>query len=55
MRIIANNFENHPEDEDRDGPRNVGFLTAQPLDPADSPRKLRHTQSSEKQQISLIS
>jgi hypothetical protein len=31
-----------PEDEDRVGLRNVGFLTAQPFDPADSPRKLHH-------------
>jgi hypothetical protein len=31
------------EDEDRDGLRNVGFLTTQPLDPADSPRKLHHS------------
>jgi hypothetical protein len=30
----------HSEDEDRDRLRNVGFFTAQPLDPADSPRKL---------------
>jgi len=40
------------EDEDRDGLRNVGFLTAQPFDPADIPRKLHHTQSPGKQQIS---
>jgi hypothetical protein len=31
------------EDEDRDGLRNVGFFTAQPFDPADSPRKLHRT------------
>jgi hypothetical protein len=37
---------------DRDGLRNVGFFTAQPFDPADSPRELHHTQSLEKQQIS---
>jgi hypothetical protein len=30
-----------------------GFLTAQPFDPADSPRELHHTQSPGKQQISL--
>jgi hypothetical protein len=30
----------------------VGFLTAQPYDPADSPRELHHTQSPGKQQIS---
>jgi hypothetical protein len=29
----------YPEDEDRDGLRNVGFFTAQP---ADSPRELHH-------------
>jgi hypothetical protein len=33
-----------PEDEDRDGLRNVGFSTAYPFDPADSPRELHHTQ-----------
>jgi hypothetical protein len=41
------------EDEDRDGLRNVGFLTAQPFDPADSPREFHHTQSPGKQQISF--
>jgi hypothetical protein len=41
------------EDEDRDGLRNVGFFTAQPFDPADSPRELHHIQSSGKQQISI--
>jgi hypothetical protein len=30
-----------------------GFLTTQPIDPADSPRKLHHTQLPGKQQISL--
>jgi len=39
-----------PEDEDRDGLRNVGFLTAQPFDPADSPRELDH-----KKYISFLS
>jgi hypothetical protein len=39
--------------EDRDGLRNVGFFTAQPFDPADSPRELHHTQSPGKQQISF--
>jgi len=29
------------------------LLTAQPFDPADSPRELHHTQSPEKQQISF--
>jgi hypothetical protein len=29
------------------------LLTAQPFDPADSPRELHHTQSPGKQQISL--
>jgi hypothetical protein len=43
----------YPEDEDRDGLRNVGLLTAQPFDPADSPRELHHTQLLGKQQISL--
>jgi hypothetical protein len=43
------------EDEDRDGLRNVGFLTAQPFDPAGSPRELHHTQSPGKQQISFQS
>jgi hypothetical protein len=33
----------YPEDEDRDGLRNVGFFTAQPFDLADSPRELHHT------------
>jgi hypothetical protein len=32
-------------DKDRDGLRNVGLLTAQPFDLADSPRELHHTQS----------
>jgi hypothetical protein len=41
------------EDEDRDGLRNVGLLTAQPFYLADSPRELHHTQSPGKQQISL--
>jgi hypothetical protein len=44
----------HPEDGDRDGLRNVGFLTVQPLDPADSPRELHFTQSPGKQQILLL-
>jgi hypothetical protein len=29
--------------KDRDGLRNVGFLTAQPFDPAVCPRELHHT------------
>jgi hypothetical protein len=41
----------HPEDEDRDGLRNVGFFTVQPLDLADRPRELHFTQSPGKQQI----
>jgi hypothetical protein len=41
------------EGEDRDDLRNVGLLTAQPFDPADSPRELHHTQSPGKQQILL--
>jgi hypothetical protein len=36
----------YPEDEDRDGLRNVGLLTAQPFDPADSPRELPYSKSS---------
>jgi hypothetical protein len=52
---ILNLSGQYPEDEDRDGLRNVGFLTAQPFDPADSPRELHHTQSPGKQQISLHS
>jgi hypothetical protein len=32
--------------------RDVGFLTAQPFDPADSLRELHHTQLPGKQQIS---
>jgi hypothetical protein len=43
--------DKYPEDEARDGLRNVGFLTAQPFDPADSPRKL--DQSLGAQKISL--
>jgi hypothetical protein len=31
-----------------------GEKTAQPFDPADSPRELHHTQSPGKQQISLL-
>jgi hypothetical protein len=46
--------DKNPEDEDRDGLRNVGFFTAQSFDPADSPRKLHHTQSPGKQQISIF-
>jgi hypothetical protein len=32
------------EEEDRDCLRNVGLLTVQPFDPADSPRELHHTE-----------
>jgi hypothetical protein len=32
------------EDEDRNGLQNIGFLTTQPFDPADSPRKLHDTE-----------
>jgi hypothetical protein len=39
--------------EDRDGLRNVGFLTAQPFDPADGLRELHYTQSPGKQLTSL--
>jgi hypothetical protein len=35
--------DQYPEDEDRDGLRNVGFFTAQPFDPAHSPRELHHS------------
>jgi hypothetical protein len=42
------------EDEDRGVLRNVGLLTAQPFEPADSPRELHHTQSPGKQQISQV-
>jgi hypothetical protein len=43
-------FENHlcPRPQGT----NVGLLTAQPFDSADSPRELHHTRSSGKQQIS---
>jgi hypothetical protein len=34
--------DKYPEDEDRDGLRNVVFFTALPIDPADSPRELHH-------------
>jgi hypothetical protein len=30
---------NYPEDEDRDGPRNVGFFAIQPFDAAGTPRR----------------
>jgi hypothetical protein len=33
----------YPEDEDGDGPRNVGFFTIQPLDAAGSPRRFCYT------------
>jgi len=39
--------------EDRDGLRNIGFFTAQPFNPADSPRELQHTLPTGKQQISF--
>jgi hypothetical protein len=48
---ITTRRHNPEEDEDRDGLRNVGLLTAQPFGPADSPRQLHHTQSPGKQQI----
>jgi hypothetical protein len=41
-RLANQRFED-PEEEDRDGVRNVGLLSAQPFDPADSPRELHHT------------
>jgi hypothetical protein len=41
----------NPEDEDRDGIRNIGFFTLEPLAPADSPRELHYTWSPGKQQI----
>jgi hypothetical protein len=43
----------YPEDEDRDGLRNVGLLTAQPFYLADSPKELNHTRSPGKQQIPI--
>jgi hypothetical protein len=36
----------HPEDEDRDGLRNVGFFTVQSLDLADSLRELHYIKKS---------
>jgi hypothetical protein len=45
-------LDQYPENEDRNGLRNVGFFTAQPFDPADSPRELHHIKSPGKQQIS---
>jgi hypothetical protein len=33
---------NNPEDEDRDGLRNVGLYKTEPPYPADSPRKLHY-------------
>jgi hypothetical protein len=41
----------HPEDEVRDGLRNVAFFTVQPLEPADGPKELHYTQSPGKHQI----
>jgi hypothetical protein len=38
--------DQYPEDEDTDGLRNVGLFTAQPFDPADSPRELHHVSKS---------
>jgi len=42
-----------PEDKDRDGLQNTGFLTIQPLDLADSLRELHYTQSLGKHQICI--
>jgi hypothetical protein len=39
----ATEYVEVPQDEVRDGLRNVGLLTAQPFDPADSPRELHHS------------
>jgi hypothetical protein len=33
----------YPEDDDGDGPRNVGFFAIQPLDAAGSPRRFYYT------------
>jgi hypothetical protein len=52
--VLSSLSDQYPEDEDRDGLRNVGFFTAQPFDLADSPRELHHTQSPGKQSISFI-
>jgi hypothetical protein len=52
VKWLSGLSDKYPEDEDRDGLRNGGLLTAQPFDPADSPRELHHTQSPGKQQIS---
>jgi len=41
----------NPEDEGRDGPRNVGLFTVQPLNPADNPKKLHHNHLPGKRQI----
>jgi hypothetical protein len=43
-RYIGDGLDPHPhhdpEDEDRDGPRNVSLFTVQPLDPAGNPKEL---------------
>jgi hypothetical protein len=42
---------NNPEDEDRDGLRNVGLYKTEPPYPADSPKKLHYTHSPGQHQI----
>jgi hypothetical protein len=53
---VLSGYELSPMVEQWANPRlqNVGLLTAQPFDPADSPRELHHTQLLGKQQISVI-
>jgi len=38
--VAGNPVRHNPEDEDRDGPENVGLFTVKPLDPADDPKEL---------------
>jgi hypothetical protein len=42
VEINSNKFYD-PEDEDRDGLRNVGLYKTEPPQPADNPRKLHYT------------
>jgi hypothetical protein len=44
---------NNPEDEGRDGLRNVGLYKTEPPHPADSPRKMYYTHLPGKHQIVL--
>jgi hypothetical protein len=43
----------NPEDEDRDGPQNVGLFSVQLLDPYDKPKELQCNHSLGKHQIVL--